>query len=204
MKFAKTCSAAAGALALAAALPSFAQDYGRWDDADGASRPRSFIPYTSYGYVGANVGQSDYELGGCAPGTSCEGQDTGFKIYTGGQINRIFGVELSYVDLGTVGRNNGDTWARGVNIGALANLPIGPVNVFGKVGGIFAWTNSSSPVAGAPNGKERDFNISYGAGLQYDFNRSWAVRADWDVYRVQFVDGRDHVSLYSIGAVYKY
>lgn len=185
-------------------MDSSSSRYGRWDDADGDSRPKGWLPYTSYGYFGANFGSSDYDLGGCAPGTSCEGNNFGFKVYGGGQLTRMLGLELSYVDLGTVGRNNGDTWARGLNLGLVANAPMGPVNVFAKLGGVYGWTHQSSPIAGVATGKNADLDISYGLGAQFDVTRKLAIRGDWDVYRLTFASGRENVALYSLGVVYKY
>lgn len=178
--------------------------YGRWNEEDGDDRPRGWLPYTSYGYVGLSVGAADYERGGCLPGTSCDGSDTGFKLLAGGQLNRVLGLEFSYVDLGKVGRNDGNTSARGLNLGLLVNAPVGILNLYGKVGVVFGWTHIASPRAGVVVGKEADFNISYGLGVQIDLTRNWAIRADWDSYRLQFSDGRDSVDLYSLGVVYKY
>lgn len=178
--------------------------YGRWNDEDGSDRPAGWLPYTSYGYAGFNVGSADYERGGCLPGASCDGNDTGFKLFAGGQLNRVLGLELSYLDLGKVGRNDGSTSAKGINLGLLVNAPIGLLNLYGKLGVVFGWTHISSSRPSVLVGKEADFNISYGLGVQVDLSRNWAIRADWDSYRLQFADGRDSVDLYSLGVVYKY
>src|SRR5689334_10015694 len=63
---------------------------------------QSWIPYTSYGYVGGSVGRTNYDLAGCVPGFSCDDKATGLKLYTGGRFSRHFGVELGYVYLGEV------------------------------------------------------------------------------------------------------
>lgn len=212
---------AAATVCLSAGLPGWADDgtrsetgwnqesmkertYGRWDEEDGDSRPAGWLPYTSYGYAGMGVGAADYERGGCQPGTACDGSDTGFKVFAGGQLNRVLGLELSYIDMGKVARNDGDTWARGLNLGLLVNAPVGLLNLYGKLGIVFGWTHISSSRPGVVVGKEADFNISYGLGVQVDVSRNWAIRADWDSYRLQFADGRDSVDLYTIGIVYKY
>ncbi len=206
-------------LAILGTVPAVAQDtgrstrtvenpptntMGRWSDAD-TSRPSSLIPLTSYGYVGINGGISDFGLPGCRAGASCDETDIGFKVYAGGQFSRIFGVELSYVDLGRLDRNGGDVRAKGVNLGLVANLPLTEqLNVFGKIGAVYGWTRTGSPLPGVATGNKSDMNLSYGAGAQFDINRNWAIRGDWDAYRMEFAGGRDTVSLLSIGGVYKF
>ncbi len=164
----------------------------------------SWIPYTSYGYVGANIGRSDYRSDRCAPGYSCDDSDLGYRIYTGGQFSRAIGVELGYVNIGSFDRNGGHKRGQGANVSLLGNLPLGFANLYAKVGGIYGWTKTSAYAPGLARGSERDFNWSYGAGLQVEVAPRWAVRADWDHYRLQFADGRDNVGLYSVGTIYKF
>lgn len=220
MRAHKLFSLTLGAIAMSAALHGHAQDAsqstsgsmntaspdgtGRWSDGE-TSRPRSWIPFTSYGYVGANIGLSDLSLPGCAPGASCDDSGNGFKVYTGGQFSRIFGVEATYVQFLSLDRNGGDVNAKGLNLGLLANWPVTErVNLFGKVGAIYGWTRTGASYAGVPTGNESALNVSYGAGAQYDISRNWGVRADWDVYRLKFASGTSDATLYSLGAVYKF
>ena len=220
MRATKFFSLTLGAIAVAASLSVHAQDTNqsssastntatpysssRWRDSE-TSRPRSWIPLTSYGYVGGNIGMTDLKLPGCSPGASCDDSGTGFKVYTGGQFSRIFGVEASYVQFLGLDRNGGDVRAKGVNVGLVANWPISDqVNLFGKVGAIYGWTSPGSPIPGVPTGDKSGLDLSYGAGAQYDINRNWGIRADWDVYRMEFASGTSNASLYSIGAVYKF
>jgi len=209
-----------GVIGLSASLHGYAQDTnqtsagstgtaapyssGRWSDSE-TSRRTSWIPLTSYGYVGAGVGMSSMNLPGCSPGASCEDSGTGFRAYTGGQFSRIFGVEVSYVQFLGVDRNGGDVRAKGVNLGLVGNLPISDqLNIFGKVGAIYGWTRTGSSIPGVPTGDKNDVDWSYGAGAQFDVNREWGLRADWDVYRMGFAAGRSNASLFSLGAVYKF
>ena len=203
-----------GALIVSASTCAFAQSSDAdsrssriwgWDDPSG-SRPTSWLPYTSYGYVGAGIGRSKYNLGNCAPGFSCDDTDIGYKVFTGGQVSRILGLELGYVYLGRGEASGGDVKAQGVNLSLIGNLPIGEMfNVYAKVGGIYGWTHTSaSPAAGVSNGNDHGLNFSYGAGVQVDLTRNWAVQADWDHYRFDFAGGSSNAQLYSINAVYKF
>jgi OOP family OmpA-OmpF porin len=177
---------------------------GRRGDSD-SSRRQSWLPMTSYGYAGASVGVTSLNLPGCTPGVYCDDSGVGFKAYTGGMISRVIGVEVSYVQLLAVDRNGGDVRAKGVNLGLVANLPVTDhVNVFAKVGAIYGWTKTGSPIAGVATGDSNDLNWSYGAGAQVDLQGNWALRADWDVYRMKFASGATDASLYSVGLVYKF
>src|SRR3954452_22261851 len=65
-------------------------------------------------YAGVSLGQSsasDACNGVSGPGVSCEDTDTAFKIFGGYQINRNFGVELGYTDLGKVEASGGGVTA---------------------------------------------------------------------------------------------
>lgn len=177
---------------------------GRWSDSE-TSRRYSWLPMTSYGYVGANVGLTSVNLPACSPGVYCDDSGTGFKAYTGGLISRVIGVEATYVQLLAVDRNGGDVRAKGVNLGLIANLPVtDQVNLFAKVGAIYGWTRTGSSVAGVATGDHSDLNWSYGAGAQIDLQGNWGLRADWDVYRMKFASGVTNASLYSLGLVYKF
>ncbi|HVY07932.1 MAG TPA: outer membrane beta-barrel protein [Burkholderiales bacterium] len=175
-----------------------------WDDSSTAqSRPKSWIPGTSYGYVGIGVGPSDYELS-CGPAFGCDETAVGLKVFTGGKFSRYLGVEAQYVFLGKGEANGGDTKAQGIDLSLVAGVPIGEsFNIFGKVGGIYGWTRTSA-VAPAASGNESGFNLSYGAGASYDINRNWAVQGDWDHYRFDYNDRNADAQLYSVSIVYKF
>jgi OOP family OmpA-OmpF porin len=207
MKHSTTCMSVAGAIALAASTFASAQDtdstYGRWDD-NASARPHSLLPMTSYGYIGLSVGESTYDLN-CASGFSCDDKDIGGKLYTGGKINRMFGVEVAYVHLGQADANGGTTKVQLANLSLVGNVPLGEqFNVYGKVGGFYGWTDIDTTAPGAATGEENDLGWSYGAGVQFDFNRNWAVTGDWDHYRVDYVDRQDDVELLSVGLLYKF
>ena len=215
MQHRKLFLALTGAIALGASTAASAQSDSMsrggptlwgWDDSSSAeSRPQSWIPYTSYGYVGIGAGWSKFDLPSCAPGLSCDDTDTGFKIFTGGMFSRYLGVEAGYVYLGKGEANGGDQKAEGINVSLVGNIPVGDMfNVYGKVGGIYGWTRTSSAIPGASTGHEEGFNPSYGAGVRVDLNRNWAVQGDWDHYRFDYQDRNDDVQLYSLNLVYKF
>lgn len=193
----------ATALLLAASVVAQAQMTGSRGTVT-ENAPRSWIPYTSYGYVGANIGRNYYDGDNCLF-HSCDDRSTGFKVYTGSKFSRYFGIELGYFNLGEADRNGGDIKAQGANLGLIGNIPLGDrFNIFGKVGGIYSWTKVESSFPGVQTGKRDGLGLNYGAGLQFDINKTVAIRADWDRYRLKFVNDRDDSDLYSVGVVFKF
>jgi len=203
--FRKSVQLGATALMLAGSIAAQAQMTGSGTRGTTENAPKSWIPYTSYGYVGANIGRNYYDGDACAFSFSCEDRSTGFKVYTGGKFSRYFGVELGYVNLGEADRNGGSISAQGANLGLIGSIPLGDrFNIFGKVGGLYSWTKVESPVPTVATGRKDGLGLSYGAGLQFDINKVVAIRADWDRYRLKFVNDRDDSDLYSIGVVFKF
>src|SRR5512133_1299548 len=91
--------------ALAASSAACAQTSPSATDAAYGNR-YSMLPYTRSGYVGINLGSSDYDTP-CGSVGGCDNTDLAGKIYTGGMINRYLGVELGYLHMGEADRAGG-------------------------------------------------------------------------------------------------
>lgn len=197
---------AAGCALLSAT--AFAQlTSGGTSDADwerGRASSYSLLPYTSYGYAGMNLGRSNFDVP-CGGASTCDDNAFAGKIYTGGLFSRIVGAELGYVHMGEVDRAGGSTDAHGINVSLVLNLPIEAFNVFGKVGTMYGWTETSvAPGLGLRGGDDDGFGLSFGAGFGFDLTRNWAVVGEWDRYKFHFVNGKDDVDLYSVGVRFKF
>jgi len=192
------------ALGATTSLAAYAQTSGSVSGQTSGSPSGSWIPGTSYGYVGGSVGRTDYDLGGCV-GFSCDDKATGFKLFTGGRFSRYFGIELGYVNLGEADRNGGHVKAQGANLSLIGNIPVADnFNIFGKLGGIYGWTKTSTVIPGVAAGKDDGVGLSYGASLQFDITKTVSLRADWDRYRLKYVGQREDADLYSVGVVFKF
>jgi OOP family OmpA-OmpF porin len=193
-------SACAWGLA-ALALPAMAQD---GQGLRVQERP-SWIPHTTHGYLGINLGRSDFDVS-CSGGFRCDRTDWGGKISLGGMATPNFGVEVGYVNVGEADRDGGSTEAQGINISAVGVLPLSTsFSLVGRLGTTYGWTDTSaSSQSGADTGSAHGFGLSYGAGLLLDLSRDWAAVLEWDRYRFRFEGGRDDVDLYSIGLKYKF
>lgn len=171
----------------------------------GRSSAPSWIPYTSYGYIGLNLGRSDYRTP-CAGGFACDNPNIAGKFYTGGMFSRVLGMEVGYLNTGNADRSGGEAKAQGVNVSLVGNLPVTDAfNLFAKGGTTYAWTEvSAAPGTGVPSGDENGFGLSYGAGLGYDVTRDIQLVGEWDRNRFKFVSGREDVDLFSVGVKLKF
>jgi len=159
----------------------------------------SLIPYTQSGYVGLNVGQSNYRAD-CAPGLDCDDQHTAYKLYVGGMFNDIVGLELGGFDMGWVDRNAGRFRARGVNISLVGQVPMNsPFLLVGRLGTTWGRTNSESSVPGYA-GTRSAWKPAWGVGVGYRFNPQWAVVLDYDQHRIEVPnDDNERVDAVTLG-----
>jgi len=183
-------------------------------------------------YLGANVGRSLATIDDARISSSLLGsgfasvsiadddRDAGYKIFGGYQFNRYFAVEGGYFDLGKfgfaattvpAGTLNGTIALKGVNLDLVARLPLtDKFSVFGRVGVNHAQARDNFSGTGAvvvtnPNPRERDTNLKFGAGLQYDFTEALGMRAEIERYRINdAVGNKGDVDLASIGLIYRF
>lgn len=177
-------------------------------DADwerGRASSYSVLPWTSYGYVGLNLGRANW--GDSCDGFSgifdCDDSDFAGKFYTGGLISRMVGLEIGYVNFGRPDTQFGNWKAHGINASIVANLPVDPVNIFARFGTTYGWTTTPGG-AGLRSGDDDGFGISYGAGIGFDVTPQFQVTAEWDRTRFNFVNEDQDLDMYSLGVRYKF
>lgn len=206
---------AVAAAVLAITVPAVAQTTGATTTSSTASSPSPSNlgeqwrwPYQRefWGYVGASVGRSDFRDVDCFSGFACDRTDTGFKIFAGGKMNNVLGLELSYINLGRADIAGGNARAQGANISLVAGVPIGDrFGLNGKVGTTYGWTHTSTSVPGYDSGDDHGWGLSYGVGASYAITRATELRLDWDRYRFDFRGPGDRdVDLLSAGINYKF
>lgn len=135
-------------------------------------------------YFGFNAGRADY------PGSNGDA----YSLYTGGMWGQNFGLEFGATDFGKAG----DRDAYGFNVSAVGRLPLTPAfSLFGKLGALYSRTE----VAGA---KESGWGETYGAGVDFNFTQNLTAVLQYDRSRLQFVGGKDHIDMTSVGLKYRY
>lgn len=154
-------------------------------------------------------------------GSSDDDDDTGWKILGGYQINRHFGVEASWIDLGEYrikadlgGARPGEVKSdldlgSTFNLGITAGYPFTDrLSAFAKLGMVF-WDADAKSTAnlatGSATAKDDDngTDLSFGLGVSYYVTERIAVRGDWDRYQIGGNADTD-VDLWSIAVQYKF
>lgn len=165
----------------------------------------SLIPYAGNGYVGINLGRSDWEAP-CAAGFACDDRGNAVSIYTGGFFNPYFGAEIGYVHFGHMDRGGGRTKAHGLNLSLIGRVPMGRVNLYGKLGTLYGRTDSDVlPASGLTAGKDSGWEVSYGVGVGFDLAPHSSIVLEWNRYDLNFSGtGRRDIDITSIGYVHRF
>jgi OOP family OmpA-OmpF porin len=157
-----------------------------------------------WGYIGASGGESKYRYE-CRDSLTqffdCDKRDTGFKVYAGGKMNEVLGLEVGYTDFGSIRASGGNVDAWAVPITLTAGTPLGTrFGIFGKVGGLYGRTDvEADPDTIFDRGHKSGWGWTYGAGATFAVTPSVQIRADWDRYKLDFVGGRQDIDMLSAG-----
>jgi hypothetical protein len=157
-----------------------------------------------WGYFGASAGESKYHSDcqqGITQSFDCDSRDVGLKVFTGGKMNDLFGIEVGYTDFGKISASGGHTRAWAAPIVLTVGTPLGTrFGVLGKLGGAYSRTDiNADPSQVANTGQKSGFGVTYGVAGTFAVSQSVQLRADWDRYRVDFASGRRDVDLLTAG-----
>lgn len=150
-------------------------------------------------YAGVGVGQADWDLIG--------EEDTSLKVFGGYSFNPNFAVEFGYLDLGEAeisgGGASASVTADGFTFAGVGMFPVSNnVNILGKLG-FFRWDAEAEVTLPGPVTMRADdsgTDVFYGFGVQFDVNKSVAVRAEYEIYDI---DGED-VDNIGLSAVFRF
>lgn len=155
-----------------------------------------------WGYVGASAGESKFRTE-CDRIliTECDKKDTGFKVYAGGKLSEVLGLEVGYTDFGTIRASGGQTDAWAIPVSLVVGVPMGErFGIFGKVGGLYGRTDVDvSPTSIFDRGHKSGWGWTYGVGATAGLTQNLQLRVDWDRYELDFVGGRRDVDMLSAG-----
>lgn len=150
-------------------------------------------------YIGGTLGRSDFK-DGCQGLGSCDKKDTAWRILGGYQFNRNFAAEIGYHNLGKASAPGLDTKANAVELVGIGALPlVDRFSVYGKLG---AYRGELKTAAA----KKTSSDVTYGAGLQYDFTKAVGVRGEWQRYNKMGGGAlaKTDVDVLSVGVVYRF
>ena len=153
-------------------------------------------------YLGGSIGQAGVsidELNG--ESFDYEADSTAFKVIAGWRFLDWLSVEGNYIDLGsgddTVDGVKWESDVSGLSLSAVGFLPIGPVDLFARVGAV----NWDADLSGlGETGSDDGTDLTYGVGAQF---RVWglSIRAEYEQFDV---DSADTVDLISAGVTWTF
>jgi len=151
-------------------------------------------------YLGAGLGHSSVKTDTSA-GT-LDATDTAYKAFVGYRFNMIpiidLAVEAGYTDFGkpsqTFNNQNVEFKLHGPNAAGLLIFPLGPFDLYGKVG-MLHWT---ADVSGGSSTNGTD--PYYGLGAAFYFWKI-GVRAEAEQYKIK---DTDRVLMYSVSALFQF
>ena len=183
-------------------------------------------------YIGANAGQSTAKVddpriignlvgsGFSVPSMKDDNSDLGYKLFAGYQFGKHFSLEGGYFDLGKFGYTattlpagtlTGSLKLKGINLDAVFSLPFTEkFSAFARIGANYAdvkdaFTGTGAVIVRDPNPSQRSVNYKFGVGLQYDFTRSFGLRAELERYRIKdAVQNNSDIDLASIGVLFRF
>ena len=182
-------------------------------------------------YAGASVGQTQTDLrsaqlvsalrgpGYSTTALSLDDKDSGWKILGGYSFNEWLALEGSYADLGEFsaratlnppGQLFGETSVQGASLDLVGTLPLtSRFSALARLGlgNMRVEQDFSNPALGAyfTSESNRDFHENYGVGLEYRFSDAFALRTEYERYKID--DNRltdNHVDMLSLGVVFRF
>jgi OOP family OmpA-OmpF porin len=187
-----------------------------------------------YGGIGVGTGKTPISnqslaiTGATDSSLSKSDGSTAGKIFAGYKASPNLAVEAGYVDLGKTGATRnmtlpsvGSVSLNTRNAGWFADLvgmvPIGSsdFSAIGKIGLVSSETNRNLSVAGtvspspgvASSYRDRETNWKYGAGAQYEINKTMVARGEVELYRKLGKEsslGESDVGLFSLNLLIKF
>jgi OmpA-OmpF porin, OOP family len=149
-------------------------------------------------YVGGSLGSTKYkgpEIGGLPTDSS----STGGKVYGGYEITPNIAVEAGYANVGKASSAAGNVKGEGLFVDAVGKVPI--TDSFSALGRIGAFNGKGKTNVGS---SDKDTDLKYGLGVQYDFNKQAALRGEWERYKFKAFGTKADADMYSVGLNYKF
>lgn len=145
-------------------------------------------------YLGASLGNSEVgfqDPKGAERDIDIDESDIGYKITTGLKFT-IAAVEASYIDFGNIEGADSSIEIAGFDAFAMLSMGLGPVEVFGKLGG-FVWDADFETVEAS----YKDDGVDPAVGIGVAFNLGdMGVRAEYEYFDISDFDD---VSMLSVG-----
>lgn len=139
----------------------------------------------SYGYLGGGIGY--YRLEDDEFPENFEDERESWRLFAGGMVNPVFGVEAGYTDLAEASDSGFESDVDGITLAALGQVPLGNVlSIYGK-GGLFSWdVERRGPLGFSGSDDGRDF--FYGFGARIGVSTPLGLRLEYERFELDDTD----------------
>jgi opacity protein-like surface antigen len=156
-------------------------------------------------YLGGGVGQFNLKLDDVDQTDEAierlDDDDTAWKAFVGWRMNPHFALELAYVDFGgpsdrfETSGSSGDFSAEisGFEPSIVGTIPLGPVELFGKIGYLFYDVDASVDLDNGPgfDSSSSEQDLTYGGGVGMTFFQRLNARLEYQRIDSSVVDDAD-------------
>ncbi len=150
-------------------------------------------------YLGGSVGQASVEYD--TADIKFDDDDTSYKVFGGYNFGVIplidLAIEGAYMDFGTQKSDDARLDAKAFGAFGLVGVNLGPLGLFGKVGGV-NW-DSDINFGGAGGGSDSGTDPAYGVGARFQL-LSISIRTEYELLQLDDAD----IDLFSVGAAYSF
>jgi hypothetical protein len=158
-------------------------------------------------YIGGGVGQFNVRIDDVNDTDEAiqtlDDEDTAWKAFVGWRMNPYFALELAYIDFGgpsdtaTAGGSSGDFRVdlSGFAPYVIGTIPVGPVELFGKVGYYFYDVDAAVDLDDGPDfdSSASDEDLLYGFGVGMTFFERLNARLEYEKIDSDFIDDADAI-----------
>lgn len=151
-------------------------------------------------YIGGSVGYTNVEDDEGL--NNFQDNPVGWKVLGGYQFTQTWAVEGAYANLGEAedtitGLGNVGAEFSGFSASAVGTIPMGLIDLFGKVG---YYTGDLEVSVLGLSGDESDSGVTAGAGAKFNLIENFALRSDIDWYETDF----DSLWSVNVGLTYNF
>ena len=164
-----------------------------------------FVPQTNAAeglYIGAGIGQAGIKDN--INTDTFDANDAAYKAFIGWRFKGPIvdlAIEGAYTDFGkpsqTLGSQRVETKLHGPSLAGLAILPLGPIDLYGKLGAL-NW-NSDTTIGGSTSSRSGT-DTFYGLGVGLNLG-PFGLRAEYERFQIKDVD---RVDLFSLSALLQF
>lgn len=150
-------------------------------------------------YVGASAGNAGFEVD--ESNLEFDGSDSAYKAFGGVRFFKFFLVEASYNDFGKAEDSSVAVKSDAIGLFGRIHFPIWRFELFGKAGA-YKWDVDVD--GGGVSGSDDGTDLAYGVGASFRFTNSFAVRAEYETFKLDVEGAEPELDMISAGLEWRF